>query len=1078
MSAHVIGELPEKSTGGIRQDLENGIVELLNTDKVDPFVIFDANTSEIYMASASVEQIWKPARPFAPGIKFEEYFFKPEELAKLSLDEIYEKRDSIIRNPRTGKDLFLSKSQISWRGKKSIFLRLSEHADRFFDPLTGLPNMEYGRICGESYVEDIRKAGGSPAIIFFDIVGMMLYNSANGFHSGNEFLISFAACIKKQFGSNLVCRFLNDHFAVVADVVDVEKKLESVRKCVRESVSKISMDLCVGIYKIDEYDDFLDASEKAKLACNIQKKKGGQFIRYYNEELHKDLMLQNYVISHIDEAIANGYIKIYYQPVVRTITETFCGMEALARWIDPQNGFLNPGAFIGALEESRQIHKLDSHVIELVCKELREELDQGRPVVPVSFNLSRLDFTGCDIFEVVEKSIEKYKIDRDLIRVEITESIMASDSYVQHELERFRMAGYEVWMDDFGSGYSSLNTLKDYKFDELKIDMAFLSNLNDVSRIIIRSMVRMAKHLGLKTLAEGVETPEQLDFLKGIGCEKVQGYYYGKPQPLQETMKHMEAQGKPPEDRSMRAVYSKLGSLDYLVESPKSIMSFENGVFKFLFVNKPYEEQLLSLGFSNIKEVEDASNDPANPVYYTLHEAEKAAYNAPCEVTYVTHGTYVYMKGTLIADVNGCHIYDLTLRNTHVSAYEGSSNQKNELLPVGKKTILLAESNLQNRAFLDSVLRSDYNLLLAGDGTQALDLLLKHGDNISLALINVGLPKMDGFKLIRKFQKERHELQIPFIVMTDNMDLAKESIRAGASQFLLTPITDRDMIKAKVEGSIKSAETLRQVSLNYMEYVPGGVVLFSIKTGEILYANVRVLDIFECDNIDDFKKCVGRFFKNAILPEDYGKVNAEISEQIKSRSSATKQVTYRAKTANGKIKRIYHVGKVFGKTPYGIVFSAFMSEDDMAMKSFFKRKEAFANFMASGLATDTKSYDPGYKGFLFWNLTKNSPVIRMGGISYIPKDLEDKYTYEIHHKYLSSLMQQNETNVMNALDYTREKLILDYMNKCKVHSLDISYDVMGYRFTIRSSFDMMMDPDTGEIILKLQNESVKTTKKG
>ncbi|MBR6123724.1 hypothetical protein IKQ19_09060, partial [Candidatus Saccharibacteria bacterium] len=116
------------------------------------------------------------------------------------------------------------------------------------------------------------------------------------------------------------------------------------------------------------------------------------------------------------------------------------------------------------------------------------------------------------------------------------------------------------------------------------------------------------------------------------------------------------------------------------------------------------------------------------------------------------------------------------------------------------------------------------------------------------------------------------------------------------------------------------------------------------------------------------------------------------------------------------------------------------------------------------------------RGFLFWNLTKNSPVLRIGGISYIPKDLEDKYTYEIHYKYLSSLMLQSETNVMNALDYTREKLILDYMNKCMVHSLDISYDVAGYKFTIRSSFDMMMDPDSGDIILKLQNDSVKTTK--
>ncbi len=1053
------------------------VVDLLKTAKVDPFVIFDAKTHEIYMVSPTVAHFWKSKRPFEPGIKFEDYFCCFDEKSPLSIEELIERGVSIMPCSCTGKDLVINVSRTSWLGKRSIFMRVNDHSDQFFDSLTGLPNLGYCRIRGENCVEEIVDAGGTPAVVFFDIIGMKLYNNANGFSSGNEFLIHFAAMLKKQFAKDLVCRGMNDHFVVVTNIAGLEEKLNDVRKYVKGTVSKISMDLCAGVCQVEEDSDILDAIEKAKLACNIQKKKGDKFIRRYDEDLHRTLMLHNYVVNHIDDAIANGYIKVYYQPVVRTISETFCGMEALARWVDPEQGFLNPGEFISALEESKQIHKLDSHVIELVCKEMREELDHGRPVVPVSFNLSRLDFTGCDIFEVVEGILEKYKIDRDYIRVEITESIMASDSYIQHEIERFRLVGYEVWMDDFGSGYSSLNTLKDYKFDELKIDMAFLSNFNDVSRTIISSMVRMAKSLGLKTLAEGVETKEQMEFLKSIGCEKVQGYYYGKPQPLKATMEHMESSGIVIEDSNTRAMYSKIGRLDYQENTPRAIMSFENGIFKFLFVNKQFEEQLLSLGFKDVQEVEDDTNNPENPVYYTLHEAERAAYEAPCEVTYVTHGMYVIMKGRLVADNNGCHIYDLFFRNTHVSAYDSSSRGKEATLPANTKTVLIAEANPQERAFLESILRPDYHVLLAENGEQALNLLLEYGRHVALALINANLPKMDGFKLIQNFQAERRNLQIPFVVMTDNMDLAKESIRIGASQFLLTPIKDRGMLKAKIDGSIKNAEMLQQLALNYMEFVPGGVILFSVKTGEILYANARVLDMLECNSIDEFRTYVGRFFKNAILPEDYGKINAEISEQVTSRSTATKQLTFRVKTTGGKIKRVYHVGKVFGKTPYGTIFSAFMSEDDLAMKAYFKRKDAFEKFMASGVSTNTKSYDPGYRGFLFWNLTKNSPVLRMGGISYIPKELEDKYTYEIHYRYLSSVMQQNETNVINSLDYTRDKLILDYMNKCMVHSLDISYDVAGYNFTIRSSFDMMMDPETGDIILKLQNDSIKTSKK-
>lgn len=1053
------------------------VVDLLNTAKVDPFVIFDAKSHEIYMVNPSISLFWKPKRPYEPGIKFEEYFFPANGQNTLFVEELLEKGVTIIRCPYSGKDLVVEASQISWNGKRSVFMRVNDHSDRFFDPLTGLPNLGYCRIRGENYVEDLANAGKTTAVVFFDIIGMKLYNNANGFSSGNEFLIHFAAMLKKQFAKDLVCRGMNDHFIVVTDNVGLEEKLCEIRKYVKGTVSKISMDLYVGICQTDTDSDIIDAIEKAKLACNIQKKKGDKFIRQYDEDLHRTLMLHNYVVNHIDDAITNGYIKVYYQPVVRTISGTFCGMEALARWIDPEQGFLNPGEFIGALEESKQIHKLDSHVIELVCREMREQLDQGYPVVPVSFNLSRLDFTGCDIFEVVESILQKYKIDREYIRVEITESIMASDSYIQHEIERFRLVGYEVWMDDFGSGYSSLNTLKDYKFDELKIDMAFLSNFNDVSRTIISSMVRMAKSLGLKTLAEGVETKEQMEFLKSIGCEKVQGYYYGKPQPLKATMEHMESSGIVIEDSNTRAVYSKIGRLDYQENTPRAIMTFENEKFKFLFVNRQYEEQLMSLGFKSIKDVEDASNNPENPVYYTLHEAERAAYEAPCEVTYVTHGMYVIMKGRLVADNNGCHIYDLSFRNTHVSAYDSSSRGKEATLPANTKTVLIAEANPQERAFLESILRSDYHVLLAEDGEQALNLLLEYGNRISLALVNAVLPKMDGFKIIRKFHEARSNLQIPFVVMTDNLDLAKESIRLGAYQFIRLPIMDKSMLKAKIDGAIKNAEMLQQLALNYMEYVPGGVVLLNARSGKILYVNGCVLDIFECKSVEELSEFVGDRFKNAILPEDYKVVNQDLLEQLSNKNDVTKQITYRTKTGKGRIKRVYHVGKFYKKTPYGDIFSAFISEDDMAMKKYFTRKEAFAKFMASGIATNTKSYDPGYRGFLFWNLTKNSPVLRMGGISYIPKDLEDKYTYEIHYKYLSSLMLQCETNVMNALDYTREKLILDYMNKCVVHSLDISYDVAGYKFTIRSSFDMMMDPETGDIILKLQNDSIKTTKK-
>ena len=416
-----------------RNEFDNSLIEFLNNDSVEPFVIVDAKTHEIYMLSASVDKVWTPVKAFDSGITFEEYFFDPNEVQLITLDEVLEKGEVLVPNSRTGGDLILRASLIKWHGKDAIFHRISERTDRYFDTLTGLPNMEYCRMRGESYVTDIRIAGGTPSVAFFDIVGMKLYNNANGYGKGDEFLLNFAATLKKVFPNNLICRMANDHFTVVADMKNIEKKLCEIRKYVKSVVSKISMDVNIGVCKIDDFETMVDACEKAKIACKVQKQSSDNFFRYYDEDLRKTLVLQNYVVNHIDEAINNGYIKVYYQPVVRTITETFCGMEALARWVDPQYGFLNPAVFIGALEESRQIHKLDSHVINIVCKEMRAELDAGKPIVPVSFNLSRLDFIGCDIFDVVERALKKYSIDREYIRVEITESIMASDSYVQSE---------------------------------------------------------------------------------------------------------------------------------------------------------------------------------------------------------------------------------------------------------------------------------------------------------------------------------------------------------------------------------------------------------------------------------------------------------------------------------------------------------------------------------------------------------------------------------------------------------------------------------------------------------------------
>lgn len=229
--------------------------------------------------------------------------------------------------------------------------------------------------------------------------------------------------------------------------------------------------------------------------------------------------LRQYIQTHIDEALEKGWIQLYYQPVVRALSRTLAGYEALARWQDPVRGLISPAAFIPALEEIHAIHKLDLYMVDQICSLYGPRNDLGFPTVPISFNLSRLDFFDCDIHAEISRRVDRAGVPHGNLAIEITESVFVQDmSVIAPILDQFRQDGYSLWMDDFGSGYSSLNVLKDYAFDTIKLDMEFLRRFTDRAKVIVESVIRMAKDLNIQTLAEGVETEAQAEFLRNIGC--------------------------------------------------------------------------------------------------------------------------------------------------------------------------------------------------------------------------------------------------------------------------------------------------------------------------------------------------------------------------------------------------------------------------------------------------------------------------------------------------------------------------------------------------------------------------------
>ena len=401
------------------------------------------------------------------------------------------------------------------------------------DELTGLPNLHKFQYDAMEFLKKSEVVLENWRFVFMDIGNFKNYNEKYGFSAGNAFLKIFGQYIIEEFPDELVARYSDDHFIVLAEVKDLEQRLDSLHEKIRKWESDVQMTLKAGFYMPkDQFTPPGSACDYARYACESIKKNYTVNYIEYNTMMHKEFNRKKYIVNSIDNAINNGYIKVFYQPVVWAADGKLCGAEALARWDDPDFGFLQPGAFISILEEYHLIHKLDMAVLEIVCRDLREAMDKGLRVFPVSINFSRLDFELLNLADELDSCMERYGIDKGLIHVEVTESMLGEgNAKLTGMLNNLSERGYSLWLDDFGSGYSGLNVLKDYSFDMMKIDMNFLSKFseNKKSQPILTSIVGLAEKIGMKTLSEGVETNEAYDFLRSIGCQRLQGYLFGKP---------------------------------------------------------------------------------------------------------------------------------------------------------------------------------------------------------------------------------------------------------------------------------------------------------------------------------------------------------------------------------------------------------------------------------------------------------------------------------------------------------------------------------------------------------------------
>ncbi|HAG70322.1 MAG TPA: GGDEF domain-containing protein [Lachnospiraceae bacterium] len=402
-----------------------------------------------------------------------------------------------------------------------------------YDQLTGLPNMSYFFELAEAGRGRIRQKSKESAILFMDLNGMKSFNRKYGFNEGNRLIHEFGKLLAEHFSNENCCRPGQDHFVVFTDAHGLEDSLrELFEKCGRINSGK-NLPVRVGIYP-DSFGavDVSTACDRARIACNVDRHAYRSNFRYFNEDMLKGFERRQYIIDNLDRALREEWIKVYYQPVVRTANGRVCSEEALARWDDPKLGLLLPEDFIPYLEDAKLVDRLDLFVLGQMIRKIKGLEKRGFTIVPASVNLSKEDFETCDIVGEISKRADEAGISHDRLIIELKESTIRKDfDYMKEQILRLQENGFPVWLDGFGSGNSSPNILRDISFDLIKLDMRLLYEPDRVSgsRVIIEGLIRTALALGIETLAQGLETEEQAQFLTKAGCTRLQGFYYCRP---------------------------------------------------------------------------------------------------------------------------------------------------------------------------------------------------------------------------------------------------------------------------------------------------------------------------------------------------------------------------------------------------------------------------------------------------------------------------------------------------------------------------------------------------------------------
>ncbi len=407
------------------------------------------------------------------------------------------------------------------------------------DDVTGIRNFEKFSIDTKKAFE--QNLNDKFAIIVIDIKNFKIINDIYGIQSGNDVLRQISIILQKTLSENMIFgRRYSDNFVVTVmyeNESEIQQIISNMNKEINSSNFITKIEPTFGVYIVDDKSSDIeimcDRANIAKKNYNFDYKK--TYV-VYDRDFRKQLLEENNIEKEMYDALDNKKFFMYLQPKYDIFNKNIVGAEALVRWKRNNNDFLLPDKFLPLFEKNGFIIKLDEYIWEEACRIIRKWIDFGYKPVPISVNVSRRQIFNPKFMDMILWLTEKYNISHNLIGLELPESVFINNSDEIYEvLKKAKEYGFTLEMDDFGEGYSSLKMLKNVNVDVIKIDKDFLDEtVNKKGRIVVKHTITMAKELNLKVIAEGVESGEQIDFLKDAGCEFAQGFYFSQPLSIDE----------------------------------------------------------------------------------------------------------------------------------------------------------------------------------------------------------------------------------------------------------------------------------------------------------------------------------------------------------------------------------------------------------------------------------------------------------------------------------------------------------------------------------------------------------------